>query len=62
MPSRALPSQEQHLLAKPHVITAIGSRALRFAAPVHLFDIVCFIIIILLLYPYTLIIELFYVL
>ena len=33
MPSRALRSQGQQLLAKPHVKTAIGSRALRVAAP-----------------------------
>ena len=33
MPSRALRSQGQQLLAKPHVKTTIGSRALRVAAP-----------------------------
>ena len=33
MPSRALRSQGQQLLAKPHVKTAIGPRALRVAAP-----------------------------
>ena len=33
MPSRALRSQGQQLLAKPHVKTAIGSRALRVVAP-----------------------------
>ena len=33
MPSGALRSQGQQLFAKPHVKTAIGSRALRVAAP-----------------------------
>ena len=33
LPSRALCSQGQQLLAKPHVKTTIGSRALRVAAP-----------------------------